>query len=61
MQIDLTPERETKNTVWFVEEEAGQTADHPGTPVVGTLYLRKADYAKLGAPNRVTVTIEAKG
>ena len=60
MQINFTLERETKNTVRFAEDEAGQPADHPGTPVVGTLYLQKAAHAKLGAPNRIMVTIEAK-
>lgn len=31
MQINLTLERETKNTVRFAEDEEGQPADHPGT------------------------------
>ena len=61
MQINFTLERETKNTVRFAEDEAGQPADHPGTTVVGSLYLQKAAHAKLGAPGRITVTIEAKG
>ena len=61
MHINFTLERETKNTVRFAEDEAGQPSDHPGTPVVGTLYLQKAAHSKLGAPNRITVTIEAKG
>lgn len=60
MQINFTLERETKNTVRFAEDMAGQLADHPGTPVVGTLYLQKAAHAKLGAPDRITVTIESK-
>ena len=61
MQINFTLERETKNTVRFAEDEAGQPADHPGTPVVGTLYFQKAAHTKLGAPGRITVTIKAKG
>ena len=61
MQINMTLERETKNTVRFAEDEKEQPADHPGSPIVGTLYLQKAAHAKLGAPNRITVTIEAKG
>ena len=61
MQINLTLERETKNTVRFAEDEKGQPADHPGTPIVGTLYLQKQAHAKLGAPKQITVTIEAKG
>ena len=42
MKINLTLERETKNTVRFAEDEAGQPSDHPGYPVVGTLYVQKA-------------------
>lgn len=61
IQVYLTLERETKNTVRFAEDEEGQPRDHPGTPVVGTLYLQKAAHAKLGAPKRITVTIDAKG
>lgn len=38
------------------EDEAGQLGDHPGTPLVGTLYLQKAAHAGLGAPNRIIVT-----
>jgi hypothetical protein len=61
MQINFTLERETKNTVRFAEDEAGQPDDHPGTPVVGTLYIQKAAHAKLGSPKEITVTITAKG
>ena len=60
MQINLTLERETKNTVRFAEDDNGQPADHPGSPIVGTLYLQKAAHAKLGAPGQITVTIEAR-
>ena len=60
MQINFTLERETKNTMRFAEDEAGQPADHPGTPLVGTLYLQKQAHAKLGSPKRLTVTIGAK-
>ena len=61
MHINLTLERETKNTVRFAEDERDQPADHPGTPVVGTLYLQKAAHTTLGAPSQITVTIEARG
>ena len=61
MQINLTLERETKNTVRFAEDQERQPADHPGTPIVGTLYLQKAAHAKLGAPKQIVVTIEPKG
>lgn len=60
MKINLTLERETKNTVRFAEDEAGQPSDHPGYPVVGTLYVQKAAHAELGASSRIRVTIEAK-
>lgn len=60
MRINLTLERETKNTVRFAEDDAGQPPDHPGAPVVGTIYLQKAAHARLGAPERITVTISAR-
>ena len=60
MQVHLTLERETKNTVRFAEDEAGQPPDHPGSPVVGTLCLQKAAHAKLGAPEPITVSVEAR-
>lgn len=61
VQITLTLERETKNTVRFTEDEKGQPADHPGGPIIGILYLQKAAHAKLGAPDWIAVTIEAGG
>ena len=60
MQIHLTLERETKNTIRFAEDEAGQPSDHPDSPVVGTLYRQKAAHAKLGSPQRIALTIEAR-
>ena len=60
MEIHLTLERETKNTIRFAEDEAGQPPDHPGSPVVGTLYLQKAAHSKLGSPKRITLTIAAR-
>ncbi len=61
MEIHLTLERETKNTIRFAEDETGQPPDHPGSPVVGTLYLQKAAHARLGSPKRLALTIEALG
>lgn len=58
MQIHLTFERETKNTVRFAEDEAGQPESHPGAPVVGTLYLQKFAWAQLGKPERLAVSVE---
>ncbi len=60
MDFHLTLELETKNTIRFAEDEADQLADYPGTPVVGTLYLQKWAHAKLGAPEQITVGIEAR-
>lgn len=60
LKINLTLERETKNTVRFAEDEAGQPSDHPGYPVVGTLYVQKAAYVQLGSPQQIKVTIEGR-
>jgi hypothetical protein len=60
MRINLALERETKNTVRFAEDDAGQPSDHPGYPVVGTLYIQKAAHVQLGAPQRIAVTIEGR-
>lgn len=57
MRINLALERETKNTVRFAEDDAGQPSDHP---VVGTLYIQKAAHVQLGAPQRIAVTIEGR-
>lgn len=58
MQINLTLERETKNTVRFAEDSTGQPPGHPGYPVVGTLYVQKAAHVALGSPTRLSVSIE---
>ena len=60
MQINLTLERETKNTVRFAEDDNGQPADHPGSPIVGTLYVQKAAHIELGARQRIAVNIEGR-
>lgn len=60
MQINMTLERETKNTIRFAEDDAGQPGAHPGTPVIGTLYLQKAAHAALGAAVRITVSVEPR-
>jgi len=61
MQIHLTFERETKNTVRFAEDEDGQPESHPGAPVIGTLYVQKFAWAQLGKPEHLAVSIEAVG
>ena len=46
-------ERETKNTVRLTEVETDDA------PVVGTLYLQRHAFKKLGSPKRLKVQIEA--
>jgi hypothetical protein len=46
-------ERETKNTVRY-QELAGD-----GEQVVGSLYVRKAELARLGDPRELTVIVRA--
>ncbi len=60
MEVPFTRDRETKNTVWFAEDAAGQPAGHPGMPGVGTRYVQTAPHAALG-PRGVTVAIEPRG
>jgi hypothetical protein len=60
MQIHLSFERETKNTVRFAEDENDQPEGHPGAPVVGTLYVQKFAWAALGKPERISVTIATR-
>jgi hypothetical protein len=52
-QVALTfcRERETANTVRFAE------LAEDGEAVVGKLYVRKAAFAQLGSPERLTVTL----
>jgi len=60
MRIVLTVDRETKNTVRFAEDEE-QGADHPGAPMIGTLYVQKFAWVQLGKPQKLVVTVEACG
>lgn len=46
-------ERETKNTIRFIEEETD------GPPIVGTLYVQKYALRQLGNPAKIVVTIKA--
>jgi len=46
-------ERETKNTVRY------QELAQEGEQVVGTLYVRKAELARLGDPDALTVVVRA--
>jgi hypothetical protein len=59
MELHLSFERETKNTVRFQEDENGQPESHPGANVVGTLYMQKLAWAALGKPEHISLTITA--
>ena len=54
LELSFQRERETKNTVRYQE----QVMDAP--PVVGTLYLQKYALNRLGNPDCLRVTIEAR-
>lgn len=47
--VDLIREKETKNKVRFVEAS--------GEDKLGTIYVPKATHAKLGNPDRLTMSI----
>ena len=53
IEVEFEFERETKNTVRLAEVEGDEA------PAVGSLYLRKHTYKKLGSPRRLKVKIEA--
>lgn len=55
VSVEMTLEKDTKNTVRF--QEVHDDTEHP---VLRTLYLSKPEHAKLGAPQSISVTIEAK-
>ena len=60
MRINLSFERETKNTVRFQEDADGQPEGHPGADVVGTLYVQKFAWAQLGKPEHIVVELSAQ-
>lgn len=53
IEVEFEFERETKNTVRLAEVEGDEA------PAVGSLYLQKHAYKKLGSPRRLKVKIEA--
>jgi hypothetical protein len=57
VEVRLSLERETKNTVRFQEDEDGQPEGHPGANVIGTLYVQKFAWAALGKPDHIAVEI----
>ena len=59
LEVRLSLERETKNTVRFQEDEDGQPEGHPGANVVGILYVQKFAWAALGKPEHISVEISA--
>ena len=46
-------ERETKNTVRLTEVETDEA------PIIGTLYIQKHTFKKLGSPKRLKVQVKA--
>jgi hypothetical protein len=59
MELHLSFERETKDTVRFQEDEDGQPEGHPGANVVGTLYMQELAWAAFGKAEHISVTIAA--
>lgn len=54
LTVTLTKEKETKNTVRFQE-----TSIAAGEPeVVGSLYVQKWAWTRLGSPETITVTVD---
>lgn len=54
IEITLTQEKETKNTVKFEEDE-----NDLGHLVIRSLYINKKEHKDIGAPKKITVTIDA--
>ena len=52
--VRLDVEKDTKNTIRFTE-----VYDDTEHPVLRSLYISKPEYAKLGSPRSIKVTIEA--
>lgn len=52
--VNLKMEKDTKNTVRFAEVH--EETEHP---VLRTLYISKPEFAKLGSPSTIVVTIES--
>jgi len=53
LALRFVRERETKNTVRY------QELAEDGEPVVGSLYVRKAELARLGDPRELAVIVRA--
>ena len=53
LALRFTRERETKNTIRY------QELARDGEPVIGSLYVRKAELARLGDPDELTVIVRA--
>jgi len=53
IEVLLEYEKDTKNTVRLQEVEGDDA------PAIGTLYLQKHAYKKLGSPQRVKLNLEA--
>lgn len=53
LQVTLTKDKETKNTIRF--QETSVTGGEP--EVVGSVYLQKWAWIRLGSPDTITVTV----
>jgi hypothetical protein len=53
LMLRFARERETKNTIRY--QELAEDSEH----VVGSLYVRKAELARLGDPHELTVIMRA--
>lgn len=51
--ITLAQDKDTKNTVRYVEEEGDRGL------ILGTVYVQKWAAAQLGKPSKIRITIEA--
>ncbi len=59
IKVHMSLEKETKNTVRFTEDEE-QPDDHPGAPVLSTLYIQKFAHVQMGRPEHIVVALEVK-
>lgn len=56
LEVEFRREKETKNTIRFEEVES-ETGD---PPVIGALYLQKWAVKRLGDPQKLKVTVDAR-
>jgi hypothetical protein len=56
VQVTLTKSKETKNAIQFTEN----VAEGRDRGSLGSVYLLKSDFAELGSPNVIQVTVDKK-